>query len=237
VIITYNEKSKKFFKRSLIAILIMIVIFIISLIALRYEVEGENINKMPFIIESVAVASKIDIEKNNDTNNYWNFNPIQINDVYIKIEKNENKNEKIKSIKIKNFKIKKSSIGNGKIIPIVNDYTIDNMETIEYKASQVSNLENLVIGKDGGTIGFRYIIQDLGNFTSNDEEITYNMEILEKMGITRENIQTKINFDLIIEQENDINYITNLTIDVPTKEKNIENVDISNIIFKRLLQN
>ena len=62
------------------------------------------------------------------------------------------------------------------------------------------------------------------------------MELLEKIGISKEQLKTKISFNIVI-QSNGISYATKMEIELPTKEQQIESVDLSKIIFKRILQN
>ena len=238
MIITYNEKSKKFLKISLMIIALILFVFIIGIIILKYEVEGENIENMPFKIAGITVASTVDAIKNEDNENLWNLNLLQINDIYIKIEMNNNKENDIKSVKIQDISIENSNIGNNKVTKLVsNNYNNENMETIEFTGKTATNLEELTISKQGGTIGFRYIIQDIGKYISNDEQVTYNMELLEKIGITRETLLTNFNFNIVVELENDIKYIANIKLELPVDGENVKSIDISEIIFKRLLQN
>ena len=233
MIITYNENSKKLFKRSLIIISLIVFVFIICLIMLKYEVEGENIESLPFKISEMKIASKVDLNTNEDSENIWNITPIQINDVYLKIETNDNK--KIERVTIKDIIIDKPE-GIISKITTLKDHNMENMDTIEYIGKNVTNIENLSISEKGGTIGFSYVIEKLGNYISNENEIKYNMELLEKLGITREEIKSKLTFNVIVEVES-TKYATTIDVELPTKDSQIEDVNLTGIIFKRILQN
>lgn len=230
----YNEKTRKLLKKSLIAISIILFIFIIALLVLKYEVEGENIETMPFKIESITIASKIDGIENKDEQNAWNINIQEINDIYIKIEKNGKQESDIKNIRIQD--IEKHAEKTGQITRIKQQEQYENLEKIEYEVGKNTNIEELSLAKEGGIIGFRYIIDDLGTYKSNEEEITYNQALLEKIGINKEAVSTELTFNLIVELEDGISYISNIKLQLPTKEANVEKADLNGIIFKRLLQ-
>lgn len=236
MIITYNEKSKKFFKISLAIITIILFIFIIGIIILKYEVEGEDVENLPFKVSAVSVASKVDAIKNENSENLWDLNLLQINDIYIKIDKNSDKEDNIKSVKIQDVLIKNTELDDHKITKIKNG-NYENMGTIEFAGKNTTNLEELTISEQGGTIGFRHVIENLGNYVSNEEQVTYDMNLLEKIGITKQKLNTEISFNLVLELENDIKYIANIKLKLPTEGTNVNNIDISRIIFKRLLQN
>ena len=233
MIITYNEKSKKFFKNSIIIITLVLLIFLIWLVILKYEVEGEEIESLPFKISEMKLASKVNAVKNEDNENVWNLTPMQINDIYIKIDANNE--QKIESVKIQDIEIESNEVGTRKITKL-NNYEMDNMEEVEFIGKNVTNLNNMTISEKGGTIGFSYVIQNLGTYISNESQIKYDMELLEKIGISKEQLKTKISFNIVI-QSNGISYATKMEIELPTKEQQIESVDLSKIIFKRILQN
>ena len=159
MIITYNEKSKKFFKNSIIIITLVLLIFLIWLVILKYEVEGEEIESLPFKISEMKLASKVNAVKNEDNENVWNLTPMQINDIYIKIDANNE--QKIESVKIQDIEIESNEVGTRKITKL-NNYEMDNMEEVEFIGKNVTNLNNMTISEKGGTIGFSYVIQNLG---------------------------------------------------------------------------
>ena len=234
MIITYNENSKKLLKKSLIIISVILFIFIIGIILLKYEVEGENKDDLPFRINEIKIAGKIDAIKNKDNENIWNLNLLLINDIYINVEA---KNEKIKSIKIKDIKINNNKIGNNKTIKLNDNYNSENLNELEFVGGTTTNIDNMTISNQGGTIVFRNIIENIANYISNDEEIVYDNELLKKAGIEPSEIQTTYTFTLIIETAGVAKYSTKISLELPTKRQKIENIDISKIIFKRILQN
>ncbi|MCI8621407.1 MAG: hypothetical protein HFJ50_06805 [Clostridia bacterium] len=100
-----GQKAKKIIRFFIVVFILTLVITIISLLMLKYAVEGEN--NMPFELSQlimVSTAEGLDIE---GTENTWNFDLVQNNDIYIYISKNKNykETEIIKSVTLDNFKI------------------------------------------------------------------------------------------------------------------------------------
>lgn len=232
MIIQYNQKE--IIKKSLIIIAIVLSIFIIALIILKYEVEGEDANSLPFKIEKVTVATKLDGIKNEDSQNLWNIGLMQVNDIYIKIAKNNDKEIDIKNVSISNIQ-KTKTIGAQKITRISKEYIDENLNDVDFNGENSTKLEELKIAKTGGIIGFRYIIDKLGNYISNEEAITYNDEVLVKTGIDKGKLNTDISFDIIIELETGIKYKTTISTSLPVQ--NVKDINLDGIIFKRILQN
>lgn len=180
--------------------------------------------------------------------NKWNLNLIQNNDVYIDIIKNKNygKEEIIDKVIIDNFKIEdepqKGEIQiyrpDSESLSFTNkeEYKVEN--EIEYKGAEKSDLNNLEIANQGGLIVLRYVNQKLGNYTTNAEEIIHDGTLLNKIGITNEDIQFKVSFDISIELNSGKRYKANVNIDMPignligdgTTNKQING---SEIVFKR----
>ena len=101
-----GQKAKKIIRFFIVVFILTLVITIISLLMLKYAVEGEN--NMPFELSQlimVSTAEGIDIAS--ETENTWNFDLVQNNDIYIYISKNKNykETEIIKSVTLDNFKI------------------------------------------------------------------------------------------------------------------------------------
>ena len=90
--------------------------FILGLVILRYNVEGET--NMPFNLSKVSVISSIEgIDKENEEYR-WDFNVNQNNDIYLYLEKNQDyeKTEIIDSVVLENFNIQREgNIGQIKI--------------------------------------------------------------------------------------------------------------------------
>ena len=164
-------------------------------------------------------------------------------------KQNKNIKETIKEVKLNNFKItEKSKVGNVKIYRPTGDlgnnlYTQSeqnylNSEII-YLGDKVDTLKNLEIRNEGGMLGFRVSLENLGNFTSN-EGVVYNGSLLSKIGLTNNDIKFGINFDLTITLDNNISFTGNINLNFPSgdiineTEPLLELSDFNDIIFKRI---
>ena len=99
--------NKKYFHMCMILVIIVVILFVLGVIALKYNVEGET--NMPFNLSKITIISSSEgIDKEN-LENRWAFDVNQNNDVFLYIEKNENyrAEEAIKTIKIENINITK----------------------------------------------------------------------------------------------------------------------------------
>ena len=166
-------KNKKTQTIKLIIAIFVVIVFATIVIAriIKYQNEGEK--NMPFtvskiIIISTAQENKANTDSNKTNNNSgWNFDILQNNDVYISIEKsNTKKNEKIKNITIENIQITQnpekgnikaympSSLDSDKYT-YTNNFLVNG--SLTYRAADQSNLKNLQINKDGGTLGISFV--------------------------------------------------------------------------------
>lgn len=178
----------------------------------------------------------------------WNLNLIQNNDIYIDIikDKNYGKEEIIDKVIINNFKIEdEPEKGEVKIyrpdsqnLGFVNkeEYIVEN--EIQYIGSKKSNLSNLEIANQGGLIILRYTNQNLGNYKTNDEEIIHDGTLLSKIGLTNEEIQFRVSFDISIELNSGKKYKANVNIEMPAGNlvgdgTTNSQIDGSEIVFKR----
>lgn len=250
MIITRDEKSKRFLKNSLIVIVAIILVFLLWIVLLKYQVEGEDITKMPFQIESILIGSTADGIKKESTEEYqWNLDLVQVNDIYIGITKNPNieKTEMIKNIIIDSIKVDENpQVGTTHITKMTKTesgiltYDSEDLTQFNYEGASNTDLDNLTIANQGGYIGFRYLIKDIKEYNSNDDEIRYNGELLDKAGITLDQIKSKISFDLTIELESNIKYKTTITLELPTGNILEEGTstqqitDMEKLIFKRI---
>ena len=243
-------KKGKTIKIAIAVFLIIVLIAIVSVLMLKYEVEGEL--NMPFNLSKLMVISSAEGIEKNDTENLWNFELVQNNDIYIEIEKNDNykKTEVIDKIVLDNFKVneepKKGKIyiykptqDNSKIYDYSKESIVEG--SLEYKGSQKTDIKNLEISNQGGRILLRYAIGDLGNFVSDDmDEIIHNGTILKKANITTEDIKSKISFDLTIELVSGVKYKACISLEIPVDDvieegtTNFELTDLKNIVFKRI---
>jgi len=111
---------------------------------------------------------------------------------------------------------------------------------IEYTVTAVDNMEKQEIGQTGGILAFRISNQELANYVSNEEaELQYNGTLLQKAGITEQDIKITASMDITIEISKKEKYKGTLTLELPIEdfnEKSIlgtEKTDLSDVIFKR----
>ena len=98
------------------------------------------------------------------------------------------------------------------------------------------------INANGGIASFRYSIENVGNYVSNEAgEVVYNGLLLNKTGIKIEQVQSKLMFEMVIKTNKNITYRSSrFVIDTPagdlTKEgkSSIEITDFGDVIFKRV---
>ena len=95
-----QKLSKKIINVCIVSIIIIGIVFTALMFILHYSVNGET--NMPFQVSKISIISSTDGRDNPETENKWNINCIQNNDIFIYIEKNENYNKQasIKSIKL-----------------------------------------------------------------------------------------------------------------------------------------
>lgn len=178
----------------------------------------------------------------------WNLNLIQNNDIYIDIikDKNYGKQEIIDKVIIDNFKIedepKKGKIKiyrpDSQNLSFTNkeEYKVEN--EIQYNGAEKSDLNNLKIANQGGLIILRFVNQDLGNYKTDEDEIIHDGTLLNKIGLTNEDIQFKVSFDISIELTSGKKYKANVNIEMPIGNligEGTTNTQINgnDIVFKR----
>lgn len=242
-----NYKIKKYFKTSLILAIIFILVFIIFLIILKYELEGEKREDLPFYIDKISLVSTADGLKNeNNTEFLWNGDLLQINDIYITVSKNENlQNNILENVILENFEITYPEKGNINLSRIIknedtsNNYIIENLNQYKFIGGESTSLEELTISNQGGNIGLRIINNDLGTYESNEEEINYDGRILNLENIKNDEIKFKIKFDILLEIFDGNRYKTNVELELPVGDiltngvEVIEYDSIDNLIYKR----
>lgn len=240
--------NKKAFHISMLIVIVAIILFVLGIIVLQYNIEGET--NMPFVLNKIAVISSVEGTDKEAGSNRWAFDISQNNDINLYIEKNKNydKQEAIKSILIDNIEIQRNS-EKGKI----NFYRPNTTEsgvyfknveenlvqTIEYKGAMKTDLKKLEISNQGGLIMFRVANDKVAEYFSNDDVINHN-ELLKKANVTVEDLKCKLSMDITIKIESGKEYKANIEFDLPV-EGVIENgtssqeiIDTSNIIFKRI---
>ena len=239
--------NKKYFHMCMILVIIVVILFVLGVIALKYNVEGET--NMPFNLSKITIISSSEgIDKEN-LENRWAFDVNQNNDIFLYIEKNENyrAEEAIKTIKIENINITKDTQkGETKLFKpsASSDNSIFNcneeniIETIEYKGDMDSNIKQLKISNQGGVIAFRFSNYKIAEYLSNDEEIYFN-NLLKSANITENDLKSKVNFDVTIDIESGKQYKANITLDLPVGNvieegtTSTEITDLKDIVFKR----
>ena len=240
--------NKKAFHISMLIVIVAIILFVLGIIVLQYNIEGET--NMPFVLNKIAIISSVEGTDKEAGSNRWAFDISQNNDINLYIEKNKNydKQEAIKSILIDNIEIQRNS-EKGKI----NFYRPNTTEsgvyfknveenlvqTIEYKGAMKTDLKKLEISNQGGLIMFRVANDKVAEYISNDDVINHN-ELLKKANVALEDLKSKLSMNLTIKIESGKEYKANIVLDLPV-EGVIENgtssqeiTDTSNIIFKRI---
>ncbi|MBO5479528.1 MAG: hypothetical protein J6A04_07670 [Clostridia bacterium] len=243
------EKSK-FLRKNLVIIIIAIIAIIVGSIIMRYSVEGEE--NLPFQVSKIMVISNASGIQRQESQYKWDLNVVQNNDIYIDILKNKNynKEEIIDKVIFSNFEINEkpkkgevtvyssASLENG-IYNNEEQYKIT--DTLEYIGNEEkSDMKNLQISNQGGLILLRVVNENLGTYTSNeDEEIRHDGTLLGKLGLTNEDVTFTISFDLSIELKSDKNYKAKVTLELPKGNLATEgttNYQISGteeLVFKR----
>ena len=243
-----NSRLHKAINKCILIFIFALVVTIISLIILKYHVEGEQ--NMPFEIEEFLVVSSAEgyQEKESKKNN-WEVKVYQTNDIYINIKKNKNyKNtEIIKNIQIKNINIehqpKEGTIeiylpnGNEQAYSYNEKYKVDN--NIIYEGDIKSDLKNLKISNQGGTLIFRIVNITGKEYSSNEDELKHDGTLLSKVGLSTQDVKAKISFDIVITLESDISFSGKVKLELPAKDlesqgiTSLEKENIEEIIFKR----
>ena len=237
----------KSFHICMIMVIIVAILFIVGMLVLRYNVEGET--NMPFELSKIAIISSQEGIDDGQTDTRWSFNVHQANDIYLYIDKNENydKTEVIQSVNIDNIQVEADNTENIKLYkPDAQEEKVifkykdeDIVENIEYTGDIESDLKNLKISNQGGIVAFRCSNNDVANYKSNDEEINHN-ELLKKCNITNEDLQIKLSFHLTIKLESGKEYQAEIKLELPTGNvvengnASTEITDLDNIIFKRI---
>ena len=159
----------------IVFVIVVVIIFAAMMFILDYYENGET--NMPFKISKISIISTVDGQDVENSEQRWNINVIQNNDIYVYIEKNEEhkKQETISNVKLDNFNIVQNpSIGEMKIYkPTMNENSIfknsdENIaQEIDFKGSQATDARNLEISNQGGVVGFRCSNNNIGTYMSN----------------------------------------------------------------------
>ena len=244
-----KSKINSLILKSAYLTIVVLIIAVIALIILKYNVEGEK--NMPFKLSSIIVISNAEGYQEKENKDYlWDTEIYQINDIYLNIEKNKNyKDEEIiKSVVIENIEINEEPIvGNIEFFRASNEekdlfsyseeYKIN--DKVEYTGDTTVDLKNLKISNQGNTIILRAVNKTGKNYTSNDKELKHSGKLLEKVGISYEQIKGKVSFDLVISLESNIAFRAKIELELPIGDiikegaASLEIKDMKNIVFKR----
>lgn len=238
---------KKVLNICIIFTIIVAIGFTALMLILRYIEDGEQ--NMPFEVTKITIVSTNDAQNVEDKENRWNENVIQNNDIYIDIKKNESfpKKRIINKVHIDNLVVnKKPQEGTVNFYkPSKSDVkTFENKE--DYKISKITftgdketKIKDLKISNQGGRIAFRCANENLGTYISNeDSELNYDM-LLQKIGITDEQINMEISFDLAISLTNGQIFKANVNLNLPEegiveKGKTSREITDLDIAFRRV---
>lgn len=240
--------KKNLLKKCLFIIFLSVLSMIVISIMLKYDVEGEK--KLPFSISKILLVSTVDGNEQTDEQNIWNIDVTQVNDLYIYLDKTIDDEQTINQIKVENFVVNKApSKGKLKVLrptgELPNLYTYSEQDyingSITYLGAAIDDMKALEISNNGGVIGFRVALENLGNFISNENiEVTYDGKLLSNMGVNLEEISFNISFDIIITTSENVNYKGTITLDMPINSvieegsSSTEITEFSNIVFKRI---
>lgn len=246
-----QKLSKKIFHICMIIVIIATILFVVGILVLRYQVEGET--NLPFELEKITVVSSVDAISNQDPANRWNLNISQNNDIYLYIEKNNNygKTEIIKNIELSNFVINKATEKGETHIykPSEKENTIfknaqDNIANqITYIGDLEANVKKLKISNQGGLVVLRYANDNVATYVSNDtDQIDYS-KLLKITNTNPEDLKANISFDLAINLTSGKQYKATISLDMPVGNvveegtSSCEITDLDHIIFKRIENN
>ena len=245
-----NITNRKMFHLAMVIVIIAVILFFSGIIILRYNVEGET--NMPFTLTKISVISQVDGEEKEvtDANNHFAFNVFENNDIYLYIEKNENydKEELIKSVVVNNISLETSpQMGVAKfyhpemteVDTMFKNSAENETNSIEYVGDIQSDLKNMKISNQGGIVAFRYGIQDITIYETNENEIQRS-QLLSKAQINVESIKSRLKFDLNILLDSGKMFQTTISLDLPIDDvvssgiTSKEFTDMDNYIFKRV---
>lgn len=240
--------NRKIFHVVMIIVIIVAILCVAGILMLRYQVEGES--NMPFKISKITIVESVEGLENQESPEKWNFKVNQNNDIYIYIEKNSGygKTEIIESIEVKNININKvEESGELKLYkPVLDEKrmfinaTENEITEITYQGELESNIKEQKISNQGGIVAFRYAINNISQYISEQDEQIDHSQLLKLTGIKEENLKTDLQFDIIINLTSGKKYQATINLDVPSNEiiekgtVGVEITDLEDIIFKRI---
>ena len=116
----------------------------------------------------------------------------------------------------------------------------NNTQKIEYNGALDSSIKELKISNQGGLVVFRYALDNIANYVSNDDAEINHDELLKKLNINNDDLKEKISFDVILKLESGKTFKSNIKLELPidnvvengTQSK--EYADLKEIVFKRI---
>ena len=204
----------------------------------------KNDAQVAFKINKIIAVSTASGTQEQESDNIWDLNLNQDNDIYIYLEQNKqySKEDTASKVKVCNFHINKQpEIGTVQVYHDLNEDKNSKTE-LEYNIAPLnSNIGINNISNKGGIIKFKIINSDLGKYTSNDEiAIRHDGTILNRSEVKFEEIKFEIYFDLIIENQSGKKYKTTIRLNLPNGnilENGVETEeikDLENIKFQRV---
>lgn len=241
--------NTKQFHIIMVLFIIFVILFVVGVISLKYNVEGEG--NLPFYISKISVISNAEGTDVEDNENKWNLQVNQNNDIYLYIKKNDNykDTEIIESVKLDNFNIEQSSkIGEIKLLKpdsnvesvIFKNTSENEVDKIEYIGDIDSSIKDMKISNQGGLVVFRYAINNIGNYISGDDEEINHNELLKKLGVNNDDLKFKVTFDIYITLNGGKKYKSNIELELPVNDivnqgtQSTEYTNLEKIVFKRM---
>ena len=237
----------KAFHICMFIVMITVILFVVGMLVLRYNVEGET--NMPFKITKIAIISSQEGIDDGQTDTRWSFDVHQANDIYIYLDKNDqyDKTEIIKSVDVDNFNVEAKNKENIKIYKpdteeekVIFKYKDENIvENLEYVGDVESDLKNLKVSNQGGIIAFRCSNNNVAKYKSDEEEIDHN-QLLKKANINNDDLKLVLTFNFTVKLESGKEYQAEIKTDLPTGDvindgnTSEEITDLKDIIFKRI---
>lgn len=237
----------KAFHICMFIVMITVILFVVGMLVLRYNVEGET--NMPFKISKIAIISSQEGIDDGQTDTRWSFDVHQANDIYIYLDKNDqyDKTEIIKSVDLDNFNVEAKNKENIKIYKpdaeeekVIFKYKDENIvENLEYVGDIESDLKDLKISNQGGIIAFRCSNNNIAKYKSDEEEIDHN-ELLKKANVNNNDLKLVLTFNFTVKLESGKEYQAEIKTDLPTGDvikdgsTSKEITDLKDIIFKRI---
>lgn len=241
-------KKSRILKKCIFLFCIIMILMMVISVMLRYEVEGEK--SLPYNLSKILVVSTVEGLQNDDGQNIWNINVKQVNDLYVYIEKDGETGETLKEVTIENFVVTKEPQKGELTIyrptgDLQNLYTHSEQnymgKSLTYTGAAIDDLKTLEIANNGGVLGLRISLDNLGNFISNEStEITYDGKLLQNIGVSLEQIEFALSFDILIKTNSDVTYKGTISLNLPAEDiiengsSNFEITNFDDIVFKRM---